>query len=59
MTSITLTTTTAPHRRVLADDVPQVCWCGQDLAYAEPGHCPRCGYARAPRLLAVAVAPVA
>jgi hypothetical protein len=26
-------------------DAPRVCWCGQDLEYAQPGHCPRCGHA--------------
>ncbi len=26
-------------------DAPRVCWCGQDLEYAQPGHCPRCGTA--------------
>jgi len=59
MNSIPMTTKTAPHRRVLTDDVPRVCWCGQDLEHAQPGHCPRCGYARAPRSRVVTMAPAA
>jgi hypothetical protein len=43
--SSTPTITTMAPRRARLDDAPPVCWCGQDLDYARPGSCPRCGQA--------------
>ena len=40
-------------------DAPRVCWCGQDLEYARPGHCPRCGTASVTHSRAVSLPPAA
>ncbi|KAA1426662.1 hypothetical protein [Nocardioides antri] len=45
MTSTPTTIDRAPQRRAHRDDAPPVCWCGQILDYANPGHCRRCGAA--------------
>ena len=45
MNSTITTMNKVSPRRVRLDDAPQVCWCGQDLSYTEPGRCRRCGAA--------------
>lgn len=56
MSSTPMTLQVAPQRRARLDEAPRVCWCGQDLDYAHPGHCPRCGAAREARPYAMAPA---
>ena len=45
MHSITTNTTRTTQMRARRDDAPPVCWCGQTLESARPGHCRRCGAA--------------
>ena len=45
----TISDTTRVHPTV--GDAPDVCWCGQDMDHVRGRLCPRCGTARATRVV--------
>jgi hypothetical protein len=59
MNSNPLTVKMDTQPRPRPNDAPQICWCGQDLEYARPGHCPRCGHASMTHSRAVPLPPAA
>ncbi len=46
----TVSNTTQAHPTM--GHAPAVCWCGQDIDDVRGRHCPRCGTARAPHVVA-------